>query len=337
MRWAGRQATRGYIALAEGNLVRGERLLTRHARRSGAPLLNYLAAARLAHMQDDKLRRDGWLQLALQQEPAAADAVLLMQAEMLQEDRAFDQALAVLGQIHARNPKHGQALKLMGEIYGQKGDWDALAALLPELRASPRIPAESLQRWTVAAISALLQRPGLDQPGVEKLWDQVPRTMRREPALVLARVHGLIRCGAIGIAETDIRRQLRDAWDAELIRLYGELPMPDVAQHLKNAEAFLKERPEDPDLLLAVGRLSFTNQLWGKARSYLETSLAIRPSPQGYQALGQLMQRVGDREAAARAFQRGLSLETESPAGAVARLGQTKAGPDTAGSLRASG
>ena len=67
-----------------------------------------------------------------------------------------------------------------------------------------------------------------------------------------------------------------------------------------------------------MGRLSFTNQLWGKARSYLETSLAIRPTPQGYQALGQLMQRVGDREAAARAFQRGLSLETESQAGAVA-------------------
>ncbi len=94
VRWAGRQATRGYIAIAEGKLAQGERLLTRGARRSGAPLMNYLAAARLAHQQNDSARRDGWLRLAFEQEPAAADAVLLAQAEMQMDDQAFDQALA---------------------------------------------------------------------------------------------------------------------------------------------------------------------------------------------------------------------------------------------------
>ena len=95
------------------------------------------------------------------------------------------------------------------------------------------------------------------------------------------------------------------------IRLYGELQLPEIAQHLKNAEAFLKDRPEDPDLLLTVGRLSFRNQLWGKARSYLETSLAIRPAAETCEALGQLMERIGDKEAAAKAFQRGLAMRTE--------------------------
>ena len=88
--------------------------------------------------------------------------------------------------------------------------------------------------------------------------------------------------------------------------------MPEVSQHLKNAEAFLRERPEDPDLLLTVGRLSFRNQLWGKARSYLETSLSIRPAAETCEALGQLLQRIGDKDAAARAFQRGLALRNET-------------------------
>ena len=56
--YAGRQATKGYIALAEGRLARGERLLTRGARQSETPLLNYLAAARAAQMQGDRSRRE---------------------------------------------------------------------------------------------------------------------------------------------------------------------------------------------------------------------------------------------------------------------------------------
>jgi HemY protein len=60
-RQAGLQATRGYIALAEGRLAQGERLLTKDVRRSEAPLLNYLAAARAAQMQGDRDRRDLWL------------------------------------------------------------------------------------------------------------------------------------------------------------------------------------------------------------------------------------------------------------------------------------
>lgn len=308
VRWAGRQSTRGYIAIAQGKLAQGERLLTRGARRSGAPLMNYLAAARLAHQQNDQARRDGWLRLAFEQEPAAADAVLLAQAEMQMDDQAFDAALATLSRIREHNPKHAQALRLLAALYWRRHDWRALVDLLPQLRAMPPLPPEKLNRWTVDAFEALLADPALDETGVTALWEEVPKVLRREPRLVLARARALARCGAAAVAEAEIRRALRDQWDPGLIRFYGELQVPEVSQHLKNAEAFLRERPEDPDLLLTTGRLSFRNQLWGKARSYLETSLSIRPTAETCEALGQLLQRIGDKEAAAKAFQRGLAL-----------------------------
>jgi HemY protein len=317
VRWAGRQATRGYIAIAAGKLDQGERLLTRGARRSGAPLMNYLAAARLAHQRNDPDRRDGWLRMAYEQEPAAADAVLLAQAEMQMDDQAFDQALATLNRIREHNPKHGQALRLLAALYWRRQDWRALLGLLPALRAMPPLPPAKLNRWTTDAFEALLADPALDEPGLDRLWDEVPKLLRSEPRLVLARARTLARCGAVATAEAEVRRALRERWDASLIRLYGELPVPEAAQQLKNAEAFLRERPEDPDLLLCVGRLSFRNQLWGKARSYLETSLSIRPTPEGCAALGQLLDRIGDREAAARAYQRGLALSTAGPKAAA--------------------
>jgi HemY protein len=314
VRWAGRQATRGYIAIAEGKFAHGERLLTRGARRSGAPLMNYLAAARLAHQQNDAARRDGWLRLAYEQEPAAADAVLLAQAEMQMDDQAFDQALVSLGRVREHNPKHGQALKLLAALYWRRKDWRPLVELLPVLRAMPPLPPEKLNRWTMDAFEALLEDASQDEAQLGRIWDDVPKALRREPRLVLARVRALARCGAVTVAEAETRRALRDEWDAGLIRFYGELQLPEIAQHLKNAEAFLKDRPEDPDLLLTVGRLSFRNQLWGKARSYLETSLALRPAAETYEALGQLMERIGDREAAARAYQRGLAMRTRMTA-----------------------
>lgn len=325
IRWAGRQATRGFIAIAEGRFTRGERLLTKGARRSGAPLMNYLAAARLAHMQNDPSRRDGWLQLAFEQEPAAADVVLLTQAEMQMDDQAFDQALATLNRVHERNPRHGQVLKLLGALHWRRQDWPALKELLPELRAAPMLPAGKLNRWTVDAFSALLARPDLDETAIGKLWDEVPKGLRRDPALLRARVGALVRCGEPGVAETEIRRALRDDWDPGLILMYGELPLPDATQQLKSAEAFLRERPEDPDLLLVVGRLSFRNQLWGKARSYLETSLAIRPAVETYQALGRLFDRIGDKDAAAKAWQKGLEMSLQP--GDAARITAPKSAP----------
>ena len=50
------------------------------------------------------------------------------------------------------------------------------------------------------------------------------------------------------------------------------------------------------------------NELWGKARSYLETTLAIRPEPQSFALYGELLDQLGEPEAAARAYQAGLKI-----------------------------
>jgi HemY protein len=307
-RQAGLQATRGYIALAEGRLAQGERLLTRDVRRSEAPLLNYLAAARAAQMQGDRDRRDLWLRMATEQEPAATDAVLLTQAELQLEDGQYDTALASLERVRQRHPGHAQALKLLGELHFQRGDWRELAALLPQLRRRGNVPRDLLDRWSVEAYAALLAAlPASAGEEADRLWEELPRELRQHPRLSGQRVRALVARGDLATAEEDLRRVIPEGFDPALVDLYGDLQV-DPAQHLKRIEAWLKERPEDPALLLAAGRTCIRHQLWGKARSYLETSLAVRPSAEAWQALGQLLARVGEAPAAARAFERGLAL-----------------------------
>ena len=64
-------------------------------------------------------------------------------------------------------------------------------------------------------------------------------------------------------------------------------------------------------MLLAAGRACIRNELWGKARSYLESSLAIRPTPVAYHDLGQLMLQLDEKDAATLAFSRGLTLSNK--------------------------
>ena len=77
---------------------------------------------------------------------------------------------------------------------------------------------------------------------------------------------------------------------------------------LKKAEGWLGAHSEDPDLLLTAAQLCLRNELWGKARSYLETVISLRPTPEAYQEYGALLNQLGDPDAAADAYRDGLGM-----------------------------
>ena len=62
------------------------------------------------------------------------------------------------------------------------------------------------------------------------------------------------------------------------------------------AEGWLKERPNDPRLLLTLGRISLMNEAWSKAREYFETSLRLARSREVYGELGRLCVALGESE-----------------------------------------
>ena len=55
-------------------------------------------------------------------------------------------------------------------------------------------------------------------------------------------------------------------------------------------------------LLLTCARQSIRAELYGKARSYLETSIAIRPRLEAWQLLASLFDQLGERERAIQAL-----------------------------------
>jgi HemY protein len=316
---AGQKLTRGVIEVAEGNFAKGERLLGRAADVSDAPLLNYLQAARAAHLLGQDERRDGWLRQAYENLPEAANAVLLTQAELQLDQGQYELALATLRQIEENSPNHGHALMLLGRLYYRLEDWPHLSEILPRLKKHGRLDAATLTKWTLRVHRENLESAA-DGMAVAVAWKPVAKDLKKDIGLLEAYYGGLIRTGMHAQAEKELAAELRREWRSPLAALFGIVEGVDAPRQLKKAENWLRKHGEDPDLLLTAARLCLRNELWGKARSYLETVISIRPTPESYQEYGRLLSQLGEGDAAADAYRAGLGLVARSPLPALPRL-----------------
>ena len=316
---SGQKLTKGMIAVAEGNFARGEKMLGRAASTSDSPLFNYLQAARAAHLQGRDERRDEWLRLAYEETPEAANAVLLTQAELQLDRGQNEQALATLRRLEEESKDHAHALALMGRLYFELEDWDALAKILPRLGKKTQLTSETLEKWTIRVHKEALDKAA-DADVLDETWKGIGRKLKVDLSLLESYYLGLMRVGLHERAEKELAGELKTNWRGPLVRLFGLVEATDTTRQLKRAEGWLKNHGEDPDLLLAAARLCLRNELWGKARSYLETVISMRPTPEAYNEYGNLLTQMGEADAAADAYRDGLGMVAVRPVPAIPHI-----------------
>ena len=119
----------------------------------------------------------------------------------------------------------------------------------------------------------------------------------------------LIRINAAGEAENVLRLYLNKNWQESSVNLYSELDVMVDNKSLEMAESWLKDHQQNAHLLLALGKMCATHSLWGKAKNYLEASIAINPMPENYLKLARLLEEHMNEPAAAQEYYRqGLHL-----------------------------
>ncbi len=307
---ARRATNSGLIDFAEGRWSESEKNLMRHATESEMPLVTYIAAARAAQLQGAHERRDRYLHMAFERVPKAHVAVLLTQAELQIAHRQYEQALATLHHLQELNPDHAFGLKLLAITYRKLTDWERLRALLPQLREHEALSRREIDRLEARATATLLDRVEAKNGAVlaDGLWEGLPRRLRGEADLVRAYGKALIRAGKTVEAEAVLRDALHAQWDEELVALYGLAIGNDPKRQLARVEDWLSEHSESAGLLLTAGRLCMVAKLWGKARSYLESSIVLGGRPEAYEELGKLLRRLEEPEDALRAYSDGLAV-----------------------------
>lgn len=294
----------GMLDLAEGRWARAQRQLTRAAEADSQPLMFYLGAARAANKLGQHEQSDALLEQALNRQPQAELAIALTHAELQRSRGDMDAALDTLQAMHERHPGHHLVLRQLQRLYLQRQDWSALLGLLPELRkekAQPAAELDELERetWRGRLGEAGLAGQGQGETALQPLtqaWQQLSAPLRQEPELIAAYVEQLRRLGAQEEAEEVLRSALKRGYDSRLARFYGVLRGADPARQLQTAELWLKQHPQDPALLLTLGRLCLQNQLWGKARDYFESSLKLERHPETCAELARLLAQLGELE-----------------------------------------
>lgn len=303
---------RGLIEFSEGYWQDAKNHLIKALPDTDTPLLNYLTAARAAQEMGDFQLRDNYLREAQQSMPDAKIAVELTQAQLQLANKQWEQALATLRHLQDLAPKHPYVLKLLMQLYQEVRDWQQLITLLPELKKN-RVLAEpafiKLQHHTYLQAVAELARYGHGE-SLTKLIANLPRSLQHDADIMAQYAQFLIADKQLENAEALLRKNLRRHYDDQLIRLYGQIHVHE--NQLTFAESLIKKNPDAAELYLALGRLSAANHLWGKAHSYFDKSIELKPSPQAYQELGQLLQGLNDQAQACRAYQNGLALVVDN-------------------------
>jgi len=184
-------------------------------------------------------------------------------------------------------------------------DWVGLKILLPDLRKRRAFSIEEINQLELKVYSELLL-VGRTNNTIEAKWDELPGYLQKHPAIVAIYVEYLLANKECEEAEAILKMVLRKVLDERLLELYATLPSSNPIKKVARAEGWLKENPENPALLLCLGRICKQQKLWGKARQYLEKSACLMKAPAVYLELGQIMEMQNDLRGALDFYSKGL-------------------------------
>jgi HemY protein len=267
-----------------------------------------IIAARSAHELGRFSEREQFLDQAKGAAPAVDQARLTTLADLLVSQGRHEEALAVLKDLSARDSRNLRLLRLKLQAEQATRDWDEVLQTLAALAKLGGIGPAEASATRRAAHLGNLNRKAQDAQALAAYWKQLPQEMRLDPAVAATAARYHLALGAAGEAQAVIEAALEKEWNASLVALYGEAAGENALPQIERAEKWLRAHARDPALLLALGKLCMRQELWGKAQSYIEASLALEPTHDGHMTLAALMEKLGKPQEAVRHFRRSAEL-----------------------------
>ncbi|WP_133650757.1 heme biosynthesis protein HemY [Paraburkholderia flava] len=259
-----------------------------------------LIAANAAHRMHEYARRDEWL--AQIDGADWQDARLMATADMRADARDADGALAALKEMQSQGGRRIHAQQITLRAQQQLKNWSEVLKLVKTLEKREAIhPAVAVRLRQLAAENLLRDRRH-NADALLELWHSLTPVERHSPRLADLAAELLIALNRPQDARKIVEEALAQNWDARLLRRYPDTAGGDALPLIQKAEGWKNERPEDADLLFALGRLCLHQQLWGKAQSFLETALKLADNEplkiRSHRALARLHEQLGDTEKA---------------------------------------
>ena len=267
-----------------------------------------IIAARSAHELGRFSEREQFLDQAKGGAEELDQARLTTLADLLVSQERYEEALGVLNDLSARDARNLRLLRLKLQAEQALRNWDDVLVTSGSLAKLGGIgPAEAAAIRRAAHLGNLA-RKSQDAAALAAYWKQVPAEMRVDPTVAATAARYHLALGSVAEAQSIVEQALEREWNSSLVALYGEAGGADALPQIERAEKWLRTHARDPALLLALGKLCMRQELWGKAQSYIEASLALEPTHDGHMTLAALMERIGKPQEAVLHFRRSAEL-----------------------------
>jgi HemY protein len=281
------------VALLEGRYGRARQFAEEALEVPQSSGLAALVAARAAIETRDYEAARRLLSRADAQVPSLAVPRLMLEAEMRLDQAQPVEALGILQQLRKEAGLHTAALRLELRALQAAGRHAEIPPLVDQLVKRKVYGPREADLVRAAAHAEELAARRHDAAGLRAYWNRLPEADQRLPRVARAAAASYLDLGGDREATDIIARALERNWDAELLMQFAECRPADATRQLEQAEGWLAEHNQDPVLLYVLGVLCQRQQLWGKAQTYLEASLALENSYATHVALGELLARLG--------------------------------------------
>jgi HemY protein len=230
-----------------------------------------LLAARAAHRLGEIAVRDRWLDRVTSAQ--RQQARLVAAADMQMESNDPDGALQTIEQLQQGGARQIFVQRIALRANQQLNRWEEVLRLAHSLIKRDALHPVLAKKTVQEAVGHLVDEKANDQDALLRIWKNLPKEDRKISGIVAVIAKGFVAGGKPEVARELIEESLDSDWDPTLLNVYSDCALEGVGaiQMIQALEKWQLQHPMEPAIYLALGKVCLTQQLWGKAKSSLES------------------------------------------------------------------
>ena len=284
------------IFLSKGDASRAKKKLKSASSTNHPILQSFLINIEMSIDSGDIAESHNWVEKASSKLPEVKDYIYIFASKLLIDAGCFIDARSYVDELIESNPKNPAANQLLFKILNDTRDYDLILRKIFEF--SDYINDDELAQ----TIHGLVKNAIANQQPTKTIFERIPRSIDAHPMIVTSKIEAWISNKEYLKAETELRKQIPNNWNKELILLYAELGDDKVNELSERTDKWLEERPKDANLWLVASRLAQKDGLWSKAQQCIERSIEIRPASEAYTELALILSELGEKQQASEAL-----------------------------------
>jgi len=284
------------ILLSKGDIRRAKKKLKSASSTNHPILQSFLLNIEMSIESGDIAESHNWVEKASSKLPEVKEYIYTFASKSLIDAGCFTDARSYVDELIESNPKNPAANQLLFKILQDARDYDLILRKIFEF--SDYINDDELAQTIHSMVKDAIKH----QKPTETFIDRIPKSIETHSMIVTSKIEAWINNKEYLKAEIELRKQIPNNWNKELILLYAELGDDKLNELSERTDKWLEERPKDANLWLVASRLAQKDGLWSKAQQCIERSIEITPASETYTELALILSELGEKEQASEAL-----------------------------------